>query len=41
MLVVVAMVAAAVLARQSADLHRRAQVLAEQVHAATQELSAL
>jgi diguanylate cyclase (GGDEF)-like protein/PAS domain S-box-containing protein len=40
-LVVVGMVAAAVFARQSADTHRRAQVLAEQVHASTQELSAL
>ena len=39
--VVVAMVVAAVLSRQSADLHRRAEVIAEQVHASTQELSAL
>ena len=35
------MVAALVLSRRSADVHRRAQVLAEQVHASTQELSAL
>ena len=40
-LVVVAMVAASVLSRESADVHRRAQVLAEQVRAATQEMSAL
>ena len=40
-LVVVGMVAAVVFSRQSADVHRRAQVLAEQVHASTQELSAL
>jgi hypothetical protein len=39
--VVVAMVVAAVLSRQSADLHRRAEVIAEQVQASTQELSAL
>ncbi len=40
-LVVLAMVSAAVLSSRSADVHRRAQVLAEQVHASTQELSAL
>jgi diguanylate cyclase (GGDEF)-like protein/PAS domain S-box-containing protein len=39
--VVVAMVAVAVLSRQSADVHRRAEVIAEQMHASTQELSAL
>jgi len=40
-LVVGAMVAAAVVSRQSADVHRRAEVLADQVHASTQEMSAL
>ena len=40
-LVVLAMVAAAVLSRQSADVHRRAQVLAGEVRASTQEMSAL
>ena len=41
LLVVAGMVTALVLSRRSADVHRRAQVLAEQVHASTQELSAL
>lgn len=36
-LVVVAMVAAAVFAQESADMHRRAQLLAVQVRASTQE----
>ena len=41
LLVVAGMVTALVLSRRSADVHRRAQVLAEQVRASTQELSAL
>jgi diguanylate cyclase (GGDEF)-like protein/PAS domain S-box-containing protein len=40
-LVVAAMVAATVLSSQAADVHRRAQILADQVRAATQEMSAL
>ena len=40
-LVVLAMVAAAVISRQSSDLHRRAQVVAEQIRASSQEMSAL
>ena len=40
-LVVGAMVAVAVISRESADVHRRAQVLAERVRAAAHELSAL
>jgi diguanylate cyclase (GGDEF)-like protein/PAS domain S-box-containing protein len=39
--VVLAMVAAAAFSRQSADLHRRAQVLVEQLRGNAQELSAL
>lgn len=39
--VVVAMVAAAAFSRQSADLHRRAQVVVEQLRGDAQELSAL
>jgi diguanylate cyclase (GGDEF)-like protein len=41
LLVVLAMVAAAVISHQSSDLHRRAQVVAEQLRAASQEMSAL
>ncbi len=40
-LVVLAMVAAAVISHQSSDLHRRAQVVAEQIRASSQEMSAL
>ena len=40
-LVVLAMVAVAVVSRQAADSHRRAQVLAEQLRASSQEMSAL
>jgi diguanylate cyclase (GGDEF)-like protein/PAS domain S-box-containing protein len=40
-LVVLAMVAAAVIAQQSSDLHRRAQVVAEQIRSSSQEMSAL
>jgi diguanylate cyclase (GGDEF)-like protein/PAS domain S-box-containing protein len=39
--VVLAMVAAATFSRQSADLHRRAQILVEQLRGDAQELSAL
>lgn len=39
-LVVLAMVAAAVISHQSSDLHRRAQVVAEQIRASSQEMSA-
>jgi diguanylate cyclase (GGDEF)-like protein/PAS domain S-box-containing protein len=39
-LVVLAMVAGAVFSRQTADLHRRAQVLAEQIHSTADELEA-
>ncbi len=39
-LVVLAMVAAAVVSHQSSDLHRRAQVVAEQIQASSQEMSA-
>jgi diguanylate cyclase (GGDEF)-like protein/PAS domain S-box-containing protein len=39
-LVVLAMVAAAAFARQTADQHRRAEVLAEQVHGSFEELTA-
>ncbi len=40
-LVVIAMVAAAVVSQESADVHRRAQLLAVQVRAATQEMIAV
>ena len=40
-LVVLAMVAAAVISHQSSDLHRRAQVVAEQIRASSQDMSAL
>jgi hypothetical protein len=40
-LVVVAMIAAAVFLQKSADVHRRAQLLAVQVRASTQEMSAV
>ncbi len=40
-LVVVGMVAVSVVSRQAADSHRRAQVLAEQLRASSQEMSAL
>jgi diguanylate cyclase (GGDEF)-like protein len=39
-LVVLAMVAAAVISRQSSDLNRRAEVVAEQIRASSQEMSA-
>jgi hypothetical protein len=39
--VVLAMVAAAVVSHRSSDLHRRAQVVAEQIRASSQEMSAL
>ena len=40
-LVVLAMVAAAVISQRSSDLHRRAQVVAEQIRASSEEMSAL
>jgi hypothetical protein len=40
-LVVLAMVAVSLLARDNADLHRRAQVVAEQLHGSAEEMSAL
>lgn len=40
-LVVPAMVAAAVISQRSSDLHRRAQVVAEQIRASSEEMSAL
>ena len=40
-LVVLAMVAVAIFSRQAADSHRRAQVLAEQLRASSEEMSAL
>ena len=41
MLVVLAMVGAAIVSHRSSDLHRRAQVVAEQIRASSQEMSAL